>query len=61
MTFHFGETPTNRLTNPATDPLCRIRIKGLCHQNRTGGIFLSNALLVVWFLTDHHIIQLKGF
>ena len=24
MTFHFGETPTNRLTNPATDPLCRI-------------------------------------
>jgi len=22
MTFHFSETPTNILTNPATDPVC---------------------------------------
>ncbi|ABZ85314.1 formate dehydrogenase, alpha subunit [Heliomicrobium modesticaldum Ice1] len=29
MTFHYAETPTNRLTNDATDPICRIpELKG---------------------------------
>ncbi|GAH36734.1 unnamed protein product, partial [marine sediment metagenome] len=30
MTFHFAESPTNRLTNPALDPVAKIPEYKVC-------------------------------